>query len=161
MKSGNLTCAIFLSLTGLLFLLGCASTKPEEALIPEGASIDLESITIQASPLANNSKPVTLDILFVYEEPALRRLQGYTAEGWFVVKQTDLIDWGDSAEWTTLNISPGEQVTLSDFSSLKNKPLALTFFADYRTPGLHRYFVVGGSRFLVQLEERGYVVGGE
>ena len=152
---------ILLSLFGFLFLLGCASSKQKGPLIPEGASIDLQSITIQASPEANRGKPVTVDILFVYEESALQRLQGYNAEGWFTVKETDLIDWEGSMELTSLQIAPGEKVQLTDFSNLKNKPRALTFFADYRTPGLHRYFVVGGSRFQVQLQEQGYVVGGE
>lgn len=144
----------------LLTTFSCGSSKPA-SLIPEGASITLQSITVQAGSYANNGEPVTLDIVYVYDEKALNKLQGYTAAGWFSIQGTDLLDWGDQVETQTLIMNPGEEKQITQFPERDDRVLALTFFANYKTPGLHRYFVVGGSNFVVDLGQYGYTVGGE
>jgi len=142
-------------------LAGCAASFKNQPLIPEGAKLTLQSIHIQASTLANRARPVDLDIVYAYDLEALRRLNGYSANGWFSVKETGLIDWKGQMTWQEYRIRPGDQLTIDTFPTHKKPLLAIAFFGRYPNTALHRHIVVGGSSIQVQLEETGFRVSGE
>ena len=145
----------------LFLLISSCNTQTQRPLIPEGAELDLQSIRIAATPSVNNGQPISLDIIYVYTEAALRKLQGFNSKGWFTIRDTDLLDWNGQAKVQGLTIEPGEQIQLTEFPAEVNRTVAIALFANYKTPGLHRYFVVGGSKIAVQMEQFGFSVSGE
>lgn len=150
----------FLAVLLLLVLnISCATNPKEQELIPPGAKLTLKSIDIQAGPTANRGNVIPLDLVYVYDKEALRRLNGYTANGWFAVKKTNLIDWKGQIEWQEYQIRPGDQRTITEFPEHPAPPIALVVFARYPNTAIHRFIVVGGSDIHIQLEERGFLVG--
>ncbi len=146
-------------LAGLFVLcLSACSTTKEPPLIPEGAVLDLQSIRIQALPGANRGRPVQVDLVYAYSEDQLRRLQGFNADGWFTARKTGLLDWQQQLDIQEVQIAPGETREITSFPEGDKKAVALAVFADYDTPGLHRFFVVGGERINIRLEGRTYLV---
>jgi type VI secretion system protein len=145
----------------LLFGAGSCNTKTQQPLIPEGAKLNLQSIRIAAASNVNNGQPIPLDIIYVYDEQALKRLQGFNSKGWFSVRNTGLIDWNGQAEVQGLKLEPGQQMELTEFPAEVDKTIALALFANYRTPGPHRFFVVGGTKVVIQLDQFGFSVSGE
>lgn len=158
LKFALVKAAGFLAL--LTLMTGC-TTQTQKPLIPEGAELNLESIRIGAAPAANNGQPVRLDIVYVYNEPFLRKLQGYNSKGWFTVRETDLLDLEGQAVIQGLTIEPGTQVQMTEFPADVDKTVAIALFANYKAPGLHRFFIVGGEKIAVQMEQFGYMVTGE
>ena len=140
-----------------LCLPACSTTK-EPPLIPEGAVLNLQSVRLQALPGANQGRPVQVDLVYVYSEDQLRRLQGLNANGWFTSKKTGLLDWQQQLDIQEVQIAPGETREINSFPKSDQKAVALAVFADYDTPGLHRFFVVGGERVNIQLEAQTYLV---
>ncbi len=146
-------------LAGLLALcLSACSTTKEPPLIPEGAVLDLQSIRIQALPGANQGRPVQVDLVYVYSEDQLRRLQGFNADGWFTSRKTGLLDWQQQLDIQEIQMAPGETREITSFPQNDRKAVALAVFANYDTPGLHRFFIVGGERVNIRLEGRNYLV---
>lgn len=142
--------ALFLCLT--MLTSGCTSTKAQP-LIPEEAVLNLQLIAIQASAVANNGRPLALDIIYVYEKEALKRLQGFNADGWFTAKKTGLLDWNGQISIQEMQISPGESRQITEFPAHQKKVLALVTFAAYPNPGVHRVIIVGGEKVIIQLEQ--------
>lgn len=140
-----------------LYLPACSTTK-EPPLIPEGAVLNLQSIRLQALPGANRGRSVDVDLVYVYNEEQLRRLQGFNANGWFTSKKTGLLEWQQQLDIQEVQIAPGETREITSFPKSDQKAVALAVFADYDTPGLHRFFVVGGEQVNIRLEGQTYLV---
>lgn len=150
-----------LALTALFIWRCAAPTQSQEFRIPPGAKLTLSTIDIQASPSISSRKETQLDIIYVYDKEALRRLNGFTANGWFSVKETSLIDWKGQIEVTELSLKAGEKQQISAFPQHQQPLLALVFFGRYPNNAIHRYIIVGGSKITVQLEDAMFVVGGK
>ena len=143
------------------FVWSCATPNTQDFKIPPGAKLTLKSIDIQASPSISSRKLVPLDIIYAYDKASLRRLNGFTANGWFSVKETKLIDWKGQIELVELNVKPGEKQQITSFPQRAEAPLAVVFFARYPNNAVHRYIIVGGSQITVQLEDALFIVGGK
>ena len=124
---------LFLSV-GLLTLSSCSSTSGLVKLTP----FKVSTIALQASPEMNKQRPVKVDIVFAFDKETLRSLEGFTASSWFTIKKTNLGNWGDHLQTLHQEITPGQQIELTNFPTGYEKAVAIVIFAEYGNPGLHR-----------------------
>lgn len=115
-------------------------------------------VDIVAEYNANNTSPVPLDLVFVYDETFLAELQTMTAEDWFEWRKAKADIPSDQLFWLSQVIGPGQQRSITSFPENKNKALALVVFADYHTDGLHRQVVERRRSISIRLQEEGFVV---
>ncbi len=120
-----------------LLLAGCAALRP----VPEDDEYVFTRIEITADHDANRNSPTPVDLVFVYEEQMLARLQTMTAAAWFAWRDGRAGMPESEAFWLSHEVGPGQTRTITDFPQKRNHALALVVFADYQTPGVHREIV--------------------
>ena len=137
-----------------LFTLSCSSLKDP---LPADSFTFLR-IDIVANYNANQNNPVPLDLVFVYEESFLAKVQTMTAEDWFAYRSGSVGIPESKAFWLSLEIGPGQNRSITSFPNNKNQALALLVFADYQTDGLHRAIVQGDHSISIRLQETEFAV---
>ena len=100
-------------------------------------NIDIENISITATPGANHDTPVALDIVAVGDENMVQVLVGLDANGWFLQKEKFQHQSGISVK--SFEVVPGQ--TIPDdvgFSWRERRKYEAVFvFAKMQSPGLH------------------------
>lgn len=150
----------FSSLQWIIFLAGCSLTAC--GMLPKAAppthAILFTRIDVEASPLANGGDPLTVDLVFVDDRDLLADLETRSAAMWRTYKAEYLQELQDKAFIYTLDIAPGQTLSLSDFPDGGQSAQALVIFAHYDDPGLHRRIVQYESQVQVYLQETDLVV---
>lgn len=141
-----------------LLLLGSCSTAKDTTGINDpllDKKLELEEIVIQADVEANRGRPVEVDLVFVLDKTVVPTLSGFTADGWFTVRDTGLGDWEQETVIESLTINPGEQRRIgpADLPAEAGEAVAIVIFANYRNPGLHRAGAVDARRLIIHLQK--------
>lgn len=138
----------------LIFLTACATPKERAG----NEQFVYTRVDLVANYDANNTHPILVDLVFVYDEEFLGQLETMTARQWFEYREGNAGIPEEQAFWLTNEIAPGKSLTITDFPDSKNTAMALVIFADYDFPGVHR-FIVGDDRMVnVRLMEDNFVV---
>ncbi len=95
-------------------------------------------VNIVVEPEANTNSPVVMSAVFVHSKPMLGKLQEMTAAQWFGKREQLLRDFPRDVEELYWEFVPGQQVPRV-VKSLRRTPLLGLLFANYRSPGAHRY----------------------
>ena len=138
----------------LLLLSSCAGLGPT----PEDDDFVFTRIELTADYDANNSSPTPVDLVFVYEEQLLARLQTMSANDWFAWRNGRVGIPEKAAFWLSHEVGPGQTRTITDFPDARNRALALVVFADYKTPGVHREIVQHDRMVQVFLHDEDFSV---
>lgn len=95
-------------------------------------------VNIVVEPEANTNSPVVMSAVFVHSKPMLGKLQDMTAAQWFGKREQLMRDFPRDVEELYWEFVPGQQVPHVE-KSLRRTPLLGLLFANYRSPGAHRY----------------------
>ncbi len=111
-------------------------------------------IDVTISEKANQSSPVALDLLMIADEELLDQLLKLTAKQWFErrdqIKKDYLKDSGlKTWEWEWV---PGQAVPIIEIP-LQPQAEGAIIFADYHTPGAHRFRIDPAEDILIYLDE--------
>lgn len=87
---------------------------------------------------ANSNSPVMMSAVFVHSAKMLGKLQEMTAAQWFGKREQLLRDYPKELEELYWEFIPGQQVPRLE-KAMKKAPLQGILFANYRSPGAHRY----------------------
>ncbi|OQX27613.1 MAG: hypothetical protein BWK80_04440 [Desulfobacteraceae bacterium IS3] len=123
---------LFLIITGTFF--SCGTGMKIRSLL--GGRLQ---VAVKISEDANQNHPVSMDLVFVYDEKLMEELLKLSAKEWLEkrdqikrdhVEGKGLDIWG--WEWT-----PGQEIPVQELPLNANAEAAL-IFADYLSPGAHR-----------------------
>ncbi len=118
-----------------LALLGTACTALNNIQVDP---FQVRSITLQAASDANEGLPLKVDIAYALNKETLKDMEGFTADGWFTVKGTNLGNWEDHLLLQSKTVEPGARLEITEFPEGYEKSLGIVVFARYQQPGLHR-----------------------
>ena len=128
----------------VLGLSGCGLTDGPVAY-------ELEEITLAAEDDANSFSPTAVDVVLVFDEAVVNRLQGLTAANWFAARDQINRDFPDGLFVRSWEVVPDTVQTpwiLGD-EALENAEgddaIAGFIFADLLSPGDHRARLDRGS----------------
>ena len=151
----------------LLWLLAGACSAPKSTSAVDDPlldkKLDLREVVIQAAADANRGMTVPVDLVFIIDKSIVPTLQGFTASGWFSVRDTGLGDWDKKTVILSLEIRPGEQRRLDpeDFPAGASGAVGIVIFAGYSNPGLHRAGATDARRLLIDLQAITFNLSGE
>jgi type VI secretion system protein len=120
----RLVMSVGITTCGAVFLSGCGADTLRLNLIVESE--------------ANTNSPVTISAVFVYSGKLLPKLEEMTAAQWFQKREQFLRDYPKDIEEVYWEFIPGQQVPKVE-RPLKKSALQGILFANYRSPGAHRY----------------------
>lgn len=118
-----------------LALLGSACTALNNIQVDP---FQVRSITLQAAVDANEGRPLQVDIAYALNKETLKDMEGFTADGWFTVKGTNLGNWEDHLLLQSKTVDPGARLKITEFPDGYERTLGIVVFARYQQPGLHR-----------------------
>jgi len=102
-----------------------------------GATQLRANIVVEAD--ANSNSPVMISAVFIYRAKLLGKLQEMTAAQWFQKREQLLRDHPKDLEEISWEFVPGQQVPPFE-QKLRGRALQGILFANYKSPGAHRYF---------------------
>ena len=115
------------------------------------------SMKITVDPLANANYPVALSVLVIYDKAVLPKLQEMNARQWFGQREQFLRDNAKVLSEDYFEFVPGQSVKPLQ-RSLRDKAAGALVFANYRTPGAHRYVFDPTHENQVTLGQKGVVI---
>lgn len=137
--------SLSLLLASLALLTGCTVFV---------ATVRLESLTLDVTPLANNGAPLAVDFVAVRDAALLQRLSQFSARQWFAEREQYRRDAGQLLEVWSLELVPGQFMKLSDPPLAGSQAAELLVFASYDSPGAHRLRLAMPSRLWLRFESR-------
>jgi type VI secretion system protein len=123
-------------------LAGCGSwlsTPSWLCVLPPGP----RSITLVAAPDANHDSAVAVDLVFITDPVAARRVEALSAEDYFTQRAQLLRDFPDGITVRSWGLAPG-QVARDQSTDADCNRVSTLLFARYATPGDHRQKIEGG-----------------
>ncbi len=87
---------------------------------------------------ANSNSPVIVSAVVVHSSKLLSKLQEMNATQWFQKREQMLRDYPKDLEEIYWELVPGQQVPPLD-KKVRQKAIQGVLFANYRSPGAHRY----------------------
>ncbi|WP_095194987.1 type VI secretion protein [Pseudomonas sp. Irchel 3A7] len=115
--------------TLLLSLCGCSLFGPR---------VDLDSLTLDVAPRANDNTPIAVDFIAVNDPDLLKQLSGITARQWFAEREQFQRDYRQLLSVWGLELVPGQFIDRQPFPLEGKRAAGLLVFASYNTPGAHR-----------------------
>ncbi|MGY2342371.1 type VI secretion protein [Pseudomonas sp. SDO5532_S415] len=115
--------------TLLLSLCGCSLFGPR---------VDLDSLTLDVAPRANDNTPIAVDFIAVNDPDLLKQLSGITARQWFAEREQFQRDYRQLISVWGLELVPGQFIDRQPFPLEGKRAAGLLVFASYNTPGAHR-----------------------
>jgi type VI secretion system protein len=97
-----------------------------------------EGLLLQASPDANQSTAVAVDVLFVRDAELLQTLQALPAAKWFATREELQRTWPDGLRVHSVELVPGQSLRLNEALLGSPRVSGVLIFADYLAPGEHR-----------------------
>jgi len=145
---------VFLSLFLVGSLFSCGIGIRTKAVLGKKVHVKVD-----ISENANNNSPIALDVVLVYDEALLTELIKMPSKEWFEKREqikrdypegTGLDYWG--WEWV-----PGQKVPVQSLP-LKPKAKGGIIFANYFSPGEHRFSIDPFKNIIIRLEEKSFTV---
>ena len=103
-----------------------------------GPKVDLDSLTLDVAPKANNDTPIAVDFIAVNDPDLLKQLSGISAAQWFADREQYQRDYRQLMSVWGLELVPGQFIDRQSFPLGGKKAAGLLVFASYNTPGAHR-----------------------
>ena len=125
----------FLLMLVLLALTACSTVK--DYVMPSGTKLDWESVTLSIAAGANRDYPIAIDVVLVSDEALAQRLLGMSARDWFSARSGLRKTYPDVLSVDSLELAPGESLTVPGKRWSGRRVAAAVVFADYLVPGPH------------------------
>ena len=119
----------------MLTLSGCSSVK--DYVMPAGVKLDWESVTVSVAAGANRDYPLAIDVVLVNDEALEKRLLAMSAREWFSARNGLRKTYPDALSVDSLELAPGESLTLPGKRWSGRRVTAALVFADYLVAGPH------------------------
>ena len=135
---------LFLTLV-LMTLAGCSFFGPK---------VDLDSLTLDVAPKANDDTPIAVDFIAVADPDLLKQLSGISASQWFAGREQYQRDYRQLMSVWGLELVPGQFIDRQPFPLGGKKAAGLLVFASYNTPGAHRLRLDDQSEAWLKFDSR-------
>ncbi|KHA71186.1 hypothetical protein [Pseudomonas sp. NPDC087690] len=135
---------LFLTLI-LVTLAGCSFFGPK---------VDLDSLTLDVAPKANDDTPIAVDFIAVADPDLLKQLSGISASQWFAGREQYQRDYRQLMSVWGLELVPGQFIDRQPFPLGGKKAAGLLVFASYNTPGAHRLRLDDQSEAWLKFDSR-------
>ncbi len=135
---------LFLTLV-LVALAGCSFFGPK---------VDLDSLTLDVAPKANDDTPIAVDFIAVADPDLLKQLSGISASQWFAEREQYQRDYRQLMSVWGLELVPGQFIDRQPFPLGGKKAAGLLVFASYTTPGAHRLRLDDQSEAWLKFDSR-------
>ena len=119
----------------MLMLTGCSTVK--DYVMPAGVKLDWESVTLSVAAGANRDYPLAIDVVLVNDEALEKRLLAMSARDWFSARTGLRKTYPDVLSVDSLELAPGESLTLPGKRWSGRRVTAALVFADYLVAGPH------------------------
>ncbi len=103
-----------------------------------GPRVDLDNLTLDVAPKANDDTPIAVDFIAVNDPDLLKQLSGITARQWFADREQYQRDYRQLITVWGLELVPGQFIDKQPFPLGGKRASGLLVFASYNTPGAHR-----------------------
>ncbi len=124
-----------LMVCAVLLLGGCSTVN--SVLFPPGVKPDWDSLSLYIDPAANRDFPMAVDVVLVTDEALAKRISGMKAADWFGARDGLRKTQGGELDILSLELPPGESLTLPGKRFSNRRVFAALIFADYFTGGEH------------------------
>ncbi|WP_185057847.1 type VI secretion protein [Pseudomonas fluorescens] len=135
---------LFLTLV-MFALAGCSFFGPK---------VDLDSLTLDVAPKANDDTPIAVDFIAVADPDLLKQLSGISASQWFAEREQYQRDYRQLMSVWGLELVPGQFIDRQPFPLGGKKAAGLLVFASYTTPGAHRLRLDDQSEAWLKFDSR-------
>ncbi|MFJ2537520.1 MULTISPECIES: type VI secretion protein [unclassified Pseudomonas] len=138
-------CGRFFVAFWLVLLTGCSFFEP---------TVDLDSLTLDVAPKANDDTPIAVDFIAVNDPDLLKQLSGISASQWFAEREQYQRDYRQLMSVWGLELVPGQFIDHQPFPLGGKKAAGLLVFASYNTPGAHRLRLDDQRRAWLKFDSR-------
>ena len=128
-----------------LLLGGCSLFAP---------SVELDSLTLDVAPKANDDTPIAVDFIAVNDPDLLKQLSAITARQWFAEREQFQRDYRQLMSVWGLELVPGQFLDHQPFPLEGRRAAGLLVFASYNTPGAHRLRLDDQRKAWLKFESR-------
>jgi len=129
----------------LALLTGCSLFGPK---------VDLDSLTLDVAPKANDDTPIAVDFIAVNDPDLLKQLSGISASQWFAEREQYQRDYRQRMSVWGVELVPGQFIDRQPFPLGGKKAAGLLVFASYNTPGAHRLRLDDQSEAWLRFDSR-------
>ena len=119
-----------------------------------GPKVDLDSLTLDVAPKANDDTPIAVDFIAVADADLLKQLSGISASQWFAGREQYQRDYRQLMSVWGLELVPGQFIDRQPFPLGGKKAAGLLVFASYTTPGAHRLRLDDQSEAWLKFDSR-------
>ncbi|MFD2264249.1 hypothetical protein ACFSM5_15205 [Lacibacterium aquatile] len=123
-----------------------------------GEEVRIDTVSMRVVEKANNNSPIPVDFVFIGKrEPLADEFAKITAADWFARRQQFLRDFPEDIDVRSFEVVPGQILPTEKLA--KPKVTAAGFiFANYTTPGAHRYRITTERDVKVTLDVKEFSV---
>ncbi|WP_296218793.1 type VI secretion protein [Pseudomonas sp. UBA2684] len=129
----------------VLTLSACSWREPK---------VELDSLTLDVAPRANNDTPIAVDFIAVKDAELLKLLSGIPAKQWFAEREQYQRDYRALVSVWSLELVPGQFMESTGFPLGGEAAAGLLVFAGYNTPGAHRLRLDEQRKVWLKFESR-------
>jgi type VI secretion system protein len=108
----------------VLLCISVSACKGLESLLPRYSDNRIELLHLIATDDVNQSTPVAIDIVYIFEEALVPQLSAYTARKWFDEKRQFQLQYPDKFVVFSYELVPVSQATLRPEKEKKKFPKA-------------------------------------
>jgi type VI secretion system protein len=144
-KGKFILCGRFFVAFLLALLTGCSLFGPK---------VDLDSLTLDVAPKANDDTPIAVDFIAVNDPDLLKQLSGISASQWFAEREQYQRDYRQLMSVWGVELVPGQFIDRQPFPLGGKKAAGLLVFASYNTPGAHRLRLDDQSEAWLKFDSR-------
>lgn len=131
------------ALAGACLLAGCGMFGGPKAVKP-----DWKTLRVVTAIDANNNSPLAIDLVLITDRALVDGVSALTAAEYFAARDDMRRSQPDALLVQSLELPPGQTFEVDPKAFRAKKGWAALMFANYGTPGAHRY--------RLQLDSRGY-----
>ncbi|MCM0043389.1 MAG: hypothetical protein NBV65_02025 [Burkholderiaceae bacterium] len=119
-----------------LLLASCSTVSSVNSfLFPPGVKPDWDSLSLYVDPAANRDFPMAVDIVLVSDEALAKRIAAMKAADWFAARDGLRKMPGGELDIVSVELPPGESLTLPGKRFSGRRVFAALAFADYFSGG--------------------------
>lgn len=134
----------FLAPAAVCLLAGCAMFGGPKAVKP-----DWKKLQVVTAGDANNNSPLAIDVVLITDRALVDGVSALTAAQYFAARDDMRRSQPDALVVQSLELAPGQTFDIDPKPFRAKKGWAALMFANYGTPGAHR--------FRLQLDSSGYM----
>lgn len=135
------------AISAACLLTGCAMFGGPKAVKP-----DWKTLHVVTAVDANNDSPLAIDLVLITERALVDGVAALTAAQYFAARDDMRRSQPDALVVHSLELAPGQSFEIDPKPFRARKGWAALMFANYGTPGAHRYRLqLDSSGYLLQL----------